>query len=34
MLTQSTGASEADVSSWVLGAAGFAMEGESVVLRA
>ena len=33
MLTQSTGASEADVSSWVLGAAGFAMEDESLVLR-
>lgn len=32
-LTQSTGASEADVSSWVLGAAGVALEGESLVLR-
>jgi hypothetical protein len=32
-LTQSTGASEADVSSWVLDAAGFSLEGESLVLR-
>ena len=33
MLTQGTGASEADVSSWVLGAAGLSIEGESLVLR-
>lgn len=32
MLTQSTGASEADVSSWVLGVAGAAIEGDSLVL--
>ena len=31
-LTQSTGASEADVSSWVLGSAGVSLEGESFVL--
>ena len=33
MLMQSTGASEADVSSWVLGAPGVSIEGESIVLR-
>ena len=32
-LTQSTGAGEADVTSWVLGAAGVSLEGESLVLR-
>jgi CRP-like cAMP-binding protein len=34
MLTQSTGAGEADVSSWVLGAVGVTLEGESLVLHA
>ena len=32
-LVQITGASEADVSSWVLGAEGISLEGESLVLR-
>jgi serine/threonine-protein kinase len=32
-LTESTGASEAEVSSWVLDAAGLSLEGESLVLR-
>lgn len=32
MLTRSSGASEAEVSSWVLGAAGISLEGESFVL--
>lgn len=32
-LVQGTGASEADVSSWVLGAAGVSIEGDSLVLR-
>jgi len=32
-LVRSSGATEAEVSSWVLGAKGFALEGESLVLR-
>ena len=33
MLMEGTGASEADVSSWVLDAAGMSLEGESLLLR-
>jgi serine/threonine-protein kinase len=33
-LTQNTGASEAEVSSWVLGAPGVSLDGESLVVRA